>query len=66
MSKKRSSVARPSMGPKLNTPSGYFDELCEISSVLCSGLEQGKVLYLARLGMTSAHLMLRGIIDMMH
>lgn len=28
------------MGPKLNTPSGYFDELCEISSVLCSGLEQ--------------------------
>lgn len=37
---KKKSQGRVSMGAPKNTPVGYFDELCQISSLLSCGLEQ--------------------------
>ena len=38
---KKKSLGRMSIGGPKNTPTAYFDELCQISSILSSGLEQG-------------------------
>ena len=38
---KKKSTSRQSLGAARNAPSAYFDELCQISSILNCGLEQG-------------------------